>query len=53
MFLENGPIETTGYMILGFSVIFGVLFLHLWSLRLRRINLNKDLELLKEIGKKK
>ncbi len=52
MFLESGPIDTTGYMILGFSVIFGVLLIHLWSIRLRRINLNKDLELLKEISKK-
>ena len=53
MLLESGPIETTGYMILGYSVIFGILLLHLWSLRLRRINLMKDLALLKEIEKNK
>ena len=53
MFLESGPIETTGYMILGYSVIFGVLFLHLWSLRVRRIKLMEDLALLKKIKNKK
>jgi hypothetical protein len=52
MLLENGPIDTLGYMILGYSVIFGVLALHIWSLRFRRINLEKDLELLEEIEKK-
>ena len=53
MLLENGPIETTGYLILGYSVIFGVLILHLWSMRLRRKNLMEDLALLKDIEKKK
>lgn len=53
MLLESGPIETGGYLILGYSVIFGVLFLHLWSLRWRRKSLMEDLALLKEIEKKK
>ena len=47
-FLQTGTAETTGYMILGFAEIFGVLALHLLSLRLRRRNLERDLEILKE-----
>jgi len=53
MLLETGPMETTGFMILGYSVIFGVLFLHLWSLRVRKKTLMEDLALLNEIEKKK
>lgn len=55
IFLQEGPPETTGYMILGYAVIFGVLLLHLASLALRRRNLEQDLELLEELktGKKK
>jgi hypothetical protein len=45
----NGPIDTLGYLLLGFGVIFGVLFLHLWSLRARVRSLNTDLEMLEEI----
>ena len=51
--LFDGPIDTANYMILGFAVIFGVLFLHLWSLRARWQNLRRDLELLEEIEKDK
>lgn len=51
--LFDGPIDTANYMILGFAVIFGVLFLHLWSLRARWQNLKRDLELLDEIEKDK
>lgn len=47
-FLQVGPAETTGYMILGFVIIFGVLALHLISLRLRRRGLERDLAILKE-----
>ena len=53
MFLENGPIDTSGYMILGFSVILGVLALHIASLSMRFRSLKQDLELLEEIDKKK
>lgn len=45
---QIGPAETTGYMILGFVIIFGVLALHLISLRLRRQSLERDLAILKE-----
>ncbi|MDA1329544.1 MAG: hypothetical protein O3B43_00530 [Chloroflexi bacterium] len=50
-FLQSGPAETTGYMILGFAVIFGSLALHLFSLKARRKNLERDLEALNEFKK--
>lgn len=40
------PAETTGYMILGFAVIFGVLFLHLASFATRKRSLAADLQAL-------
>ncbi|HEX9595766.1 MAG TPA: hypothetical protein VF982_02710 [Anaerolineales bacterium] len=43
--------DTTAYLILGYAVIFGALALHLASLRLRRRNLERDLEVLEEIKK--
>ncbi len=49
LFFQEGPAETTGFMILGFSVIFGVLLLHIVSLIVRRRNMLKDLELLKDL----
>jgi len=51
IFLQEGPAETTGFMILGYAVIFGVLLLHLASLALRKRNLRRDYELLKELEK--
>jgi len=50
-FLADGPAETTGFMILGFVVIFGALLIHLASMALRTRNLRRDLELLKELEK--
>lgn len=44
----TGTAETTGYLILGFVEIFGVIALHLISLRLRRRNLERDLDALQE-----
>jgi uncharacterized paraquat-inducible protein A len=46
MFLQEAPAETTGYMILGYIVIFGILAAYLLSLRLRWRSLEKDEELL-------
>lgn len=53
LFWLEGPPDTSGYMILGYSVIFGVLLLHLLSLSLRRRNLQQDLELLEELKGRK
>lgn len=38
--------ETTNYMILGFAVIFTVLFVHIASFSIRSRNLTRDLEIL-------
>jgi len=48
-FLQQGPAETTDYMILGLAVIFVTMLLHVISLRVRRRNLEKDIELLEEL----
>jgi cytochrome c-type biogenesis protein CcmH/NrfF len=47
--LQEGPAETTNYMILGYSVIFIVLAIYLVSLYVRRRNLMRDEALLEEI----
>lgn len=48
-FLQNAPAETTAYMIAGYLVIFGVMFLYLLSLIVRQRNLEQELALLHEI----
>jgi hypothetical protein len=40
--------ETTNYLILGFAVIFGVLFVHTISIYLRDRNLHGDLSMLEK-----
>lgn len=49
MLLQQGPAETTGYMIFGYVVIFGSMFLYLLSLISRWRNLRKDEELLEDL----
>lgn len=41
--------DTTNFMIFGYAVIFGVMFLYILSLYLRRRNLEMDMELLQDI----
>lgn len=53
LFWLEGPPDTSSYLILGYSVIFGVLLLHLVSLAIRRRNLEQDLALLEELQKTK
>jgi hypothetical protein len=52
---QESPPDTSGYLALGYAIIFGTLLLHLASLITRRRNLEQDLELLNELklGKKK
>ena len=50
--LHDAPAETSGYMIAGYSVIFGVLLIYLVSLGLRKRNLEQDLELLEDLPEK-
>jgi CcmD family protein len=49
LFLQQGPPDTTSYMIAGYVVIFGVLLIYLISLIVRQHNLNQDLETLQEL----
>ena len=48
-FLQDGPANTTSYMIAGYAVIFGIMLIYLISLLVRQRNLQKDLEVLEEI----
>ena len=52
MFLQQVPPDTSGYMIAGYVVIFGVMFIYLVSLVVRRRNLKQDLEVLQDLGDK-
>ena len=49
LLLQEGPADTTSYMIAGYTVIFGVMLLYLISLFVRQRNLQKDLEVFEEI----
>jgi hypothetical protein len=48
-FLQEGPANTTSFMIAGYTVIFGIMLIYLISLLIRQRNLQKDLEVLEEI----
>jgi hypothetical protein len=52
LLLQEGPAQTTSYMIAGYSVIFGVMLIYLVSLIVRHRNLRQDLELLKDLEQK-
>lgn len=47
--LQEGPAQTSGYMIAGYAVIFGVMLIYLLSLYVRRRNLMQDLEVLEDL----
>jgi hypothetical protein len=47
--LQQAPAETTRYMIAGYIVIFSIMLLYVLSLVIRRRNLERDLETLKEM----
>ncbi len=47
--LQEGPAQTTNYMLLGYAVIFGVMLLYVLSLYLRQRNLERDLELMQDL----
>ena len=46
---EIPPAETTGYMIAGYTVIFGVMLIYLVSLMLRNRSLKQDVEILEDL----
>ncbi len=47
--LQEGPADTTGYMVLGLGVILGSMALYLASLVNRRRNLRRDLQVLDQV----
>jgi len=49
MILQDGPAQTTNYMIMGYAVIFGLMLIYVASLYLRQRNLKQDLELMEEL----
>ena len=49
LFLQQGPAETTVYMVAGYAVIFGVMLVYLVSLIVRRRRMAQDLEALEEM----
>ena len=49
---QQGPAETTGYMVAGYIVIFGLMLVYLVSLIVRFRNLKQDLQVLEELEKK-
>jgi hypothetical protein len=49
LFLQQGPAETTVYMVAGYAVIFGVMLLYLVSLVVRRRRLAQDLAALESL----
>jgi hypothetical protein len=53
MTLQDGPAQTTNYMLIGYTVIFGSMLIYVISLYLRQRNLERDLELMKELEKDK
>ena len=46
---QDAPADTTNYMIAGYTIIFGVMLIYLFSLLVRQRNLQKDMEVLEEI----
>lgn len=46
----EGPADTLNYMIAGYSVIFGVMFVYLASLVIRWRNLRQDEQLLENVA---
>ena len=49
MLFQEGPAETTAYMIAGYLVIFGVMIFYWISLLVRRRNTKLDLEVLQDL----
>ncbi len=51
LLLQQGPAQTTAYMIAGYTVIFGVMLVYLVSLILRRRRTAQDLAELEELDR--
>lgn len=53
MFLFDTPPDTSQYMIAGYAIAFGVMFLYVASLFIRYRNLNRDMSLFEEMEEDK
>ena len=53
MFLLETPPDTSQYMVAGYAIAFGVMFIYVVSLFVRSCNLNRDLSMLEEMEKDK
>ncbi|GAB4580240.1 MAG: hypothetical protein Fur0022_29790 [Anaerolineales bacterium] len=53
MFFQEIPAETTHYMVLGYTVIFGTMIIYLASLLVRWRNYQKDQDALENLEAKK
>lgn len=51
MLFQQGPAETTNFMILGFAFIFVPILIHIWSLYSRANRLKKDMQMLEELDR--
>ena len=49
---QNGPAETTGYMIAGYVVIFGVMLVYLVSLIVRTRNAQQEYQVFQDLENK-
>jgi len=49
MFFQEGPPDTSGYMIAGYVIFFVISAIYLLSLAIRRSNLERDLEVLESM----
>ena len=53
MLLQDAPPDTSGYMIAGYAIFFAISIIYLFSLAIRRRNLEQDLRTLEEIEGRK
>jgi hypothetical protein len=51
MFFLETPPDTSGYMITGYAIAFGVMLIYVLSLIIRFRNLNRDLSMLEDMDK--
>jgi hypothetical protein len=51
MFILETPPDTSGYMVAGYAIAFGVMLIYVVSLFIRSRNLKRDLTMLEEMDK--
>jgi hypothetical protein len=53
MFFLETPPDTSGYMVAGYAIAFGVMFIYVVSLFIRFRNLERDMSMFEEMDKDK